>query len=353
LFIYEPVWNKTPGDVVLEASATGVNKQTLVGNPFMAHLDFDAFYAMNSADIMNYYRVMDETGNFITYTVGGPSTGTPVLGRYIAPMQSFLVTAKGSFNRLYANVEMMAVDAGEKLRSTMAQDDGEDQILSIEVYRGDKINKSLLVLNPNNSNLYEDERDVIKSFVQADTSPVSVYTASSDGMLLDINRIGILEDEIIQLGIRTSEKGTFRLNFGGLTTFAPGYDIWLNELKNNVLYRYNLREGSMHEFEKTDDETFMNNRFYLSFDRSATGITSAEKTVPGIESTVTANKLRVFTTDGSSLRNVNLYDLQGRLIACLKNIGLPNVEMPIQGNRIYIIQATSESSTRSMKVYGR
>lgn len=353
MFIYEPVWSRSTGDIILDASATGVNKQTLVGNPFMSHLDFDKFYAMNSTTIMNYYRVMDENGNFITYTVGGTGTGTPPLSRYIAPMQSFLVTAKTGFSQLYANVEMMTVSAGEKLRSTSAEDE-EEQILTIEIYRGSKVNKSLLILSPGSSNLYDGEEDVIKAFVRADTSPISVYTFSSDGILTDINRVGTLEKQMIPLGIRTSKKGSFRLNFGGLTAFAPDYDIYLNEISNgSILNRYNLREGSMHEFDKIDDEIFMNDRFYLSFEKNATAVSLPEKEMPKIEWAVTGNRLRIFTTDGSCLEEVSLYDLQGRLIDNSKNIRSSSTELPVASNRIYIIRATSETTSRSMKVYGK
>ncbi|MCL1943161.1 MAG: VCBS repeat-containing protein [Candidatus Azobacteroides sp.] len=350
LFIYEPVLNRNTGDVRLDVSASGTDKQALVGNPFMAHLDFDAFYAMNSSKIMNYYRVTDENGNIVSYTAGGTSTGA--VNRYIAPMQSFLVTAKGNFSELYANVEMTASDPGERLRSSGEKE--ERQILSVEVYRNGKSNKSLLILSPSSSNLYEEDRDVVKAFTGSDTTPVSVYTVSSDGMFLDVNYSENPEDLIVPLGIRTSEKGTFRLNFGGLTSFASGYDIFLNETSNgNIVNRYNLRNGSIHEFEKTDGETFVTDRFYLSFVKEGTDIRNAEAKDPGIESAVAGGILRVFTTDGSPLYEVTLYDLQGRMITSRKGINAPEVRIPLLGRNICIVRATGQNTSRSMKIYAR
>lgn len=351
-FIYEPVLNKSTGDITLDASATGVGKQVLVGNPFMSHLDFDTFYSMNSSEIMNYYRIMDENGNFITYTVGGTGTGTPPLSRYIAPMQSFLVTSKTGFSQLYANVEMVTTRPGDKLRST--SDEDEYQILGIEISRGNKVNKSLLVMNSLSSNLYESDKDVMKAFVKNDTEPISVYTFSSDGMLLDINQINDPENLLVPIGIRTSVPGNFRLNFAGLSHFLPEYDIYLNEISGgNIINRFNLREGSMYEFDKNDSETFMNDRFYLSFTDSGTGIPSSLAASSGLAAISVNGTLRVFTTDGGMLQQVNLYDLCGRLITSKSGLNMPSIEIPLQNNQIYIVRATSNTTARSVKIYGK
>ena len=235
-FIYEDVYNSSFGDITLQVSSTQANEDIIVGNSFMSHLNFDEFYLANSSFIHNYYRVLDKTdGNFILYTVGGPSTGTPPLNRYISPMQAFLVESKTAFPALLANAGMMTGNRpGEKLRSAQETETNTAQVLTIEVSRGIQENKTLLYYSPERTDPYGEH--INKIFLKHVNKSINVYTTEyNNNVPLDFHYLTKLDDVVIPVGIRTSEKGIYRMNFAGLSSFAPDYDIYLTDRKSTRL----------------------------------------------------------------------------------------------------------------------
>ncbi len=361
-FIYEPVINSF-GEFPLQVMAANANKLVLVGNPFMAHLDFKAFFALNGPSggnwIKNYYQVMDETGNYISYNAStGVSTGTPPLNQYIAPLQSFLVESRVSFSQLYADVYMMQNRPGEKLRSSQSTQ-AEQSILSLEltdVSTGQQ-NRALLILNPESDNGY-DETDIPKTLPILNRKgtilpiPASIFTRSTDGIALDVNQIPSLEEGLsIPVVIRSDKKGTYRLKLNLMSGFPTGQRMYLVDLFENK--EYDLHSDVWVEFEKPTSSELLESRFYLTFKKMVTGIESPVNTIPGIEAYINGNTLRVFTTDNSNLEEVDLYDLQGRQVASDKNINKSEFTAPVQSNQFYIVRARSITTSRSVKVYGK
>jgi hypothetical protein len=367
-FIYEPVIDAF-GEFPLQVSAANPNKMVLVGNPFMSHLDFDAFHTVNGSSglnrIKNYYQVLDETGNYISYNATtGVSTGTPPLSRYIAPLQSFLVESRVAFSQLFADVYMMQSVPGDKLRSTRSA--GQAQInpmLSIELTDAStgQRNKTILILNPDSENGY-DETDVpkilpalMKNGVKQPI-PASVFTRSSDGVALDVNQIPFMSDDLlIPVGIRSDKSGMYRMKITLMSGFPSDYDMYLIDLGGNGMLssEYALRSDLSVMFDKPTSDELSDNRFYLSFKKTATDIETPKTEIPGIEAYVTNNVLRVYTTDGSNLEEVSLYDLQGRRIATDGTVRGTEYRADVQGNQVYVVRARSGSTSRSIKVYGK
>ena len=349
-FIYEEVYDPSFGDVLLQVPSTLANDDVIVGNPFMSHLDFDEFYGMNSIFIKNYYRVLDEVdGNFILYTIGGLSTGTPPLTQYIAPMQAFLVNTRMAFPALLANVDMMTGNRpGDKLRSAKESSTGE--LLSIEVFRGAQANKTLVYYSPDGTDPYGEH--INKMFLKNVNKAINVYTTEyANNIPLDFHYLQNLDGVVIPIGIRTSEKGSYRMNFAGLSSFAPGYDIYLTDMEGMTPTSYNIRSGSVFEFEKTSDETFENRRFLLSFQRGTTGIITPEQTMPTIHVYGKDGSVHISTMGTDLLEKVQVYDLQGRQIASKDKIQSPNVEMQVKSGEIYLVRAVSSTHAYTARVY--
>lgn len=352
-FVYENDSKLPPsnGKVPLASSSSTSNEQVIVGNPFMTHLDFNQFYSANSAYIKNYYQVLDKTdGVFVTYTRTGENTGTgtglPALTRYIAPMQSVLMESRTAFpsQTLFADVKSVLNVAGAKLRIS-EEDEPKAQTLAIEVSRGTQMNKSLLMYSPD----YDETNESIgKTFLKQFTEAITVYTRNpKTGKYLDIQKIDNLENTIIPLGIRTSKSGAFRLNFSGLSSFAPEYGIYLNDLETQK--SYNLRQGSIHVFEKTNAETF-NNRFTLSFIKYTTRINTPNQPNNTIEVYCRNGVLEVSTTNNESLQSVEIYDLQGRLVSTAKHLQSKTYNKTLPKNALYIVKVQSDSQIRNVKV---
>lgn len=356
-FTYEPggynyVTDYGVGDVNLTSVlASAANEQVLLGNPFMSHLDFNTFYnyGTNSGKIKNYYKVLDQTdGNFILYTVGGASTGTPPLTRYIAPMQSVLVESAGAFSGLLVNGEMMNKRVpGEKLRSTGSFNPV--QQLTVEMLRGDKVNKSLLIYSPDGYDAYG--ASIAKTFLKYNNAGINVYTReSATGAPLDLNYLtGDLDGASIPLGIRTSVKGTYYLNFSGMSGFAEGYDVYLKDLQTGE--SHNLRSGTVYGFDKTTEELF-DDRFLLVFEKSGTDIKTPEKdNVSNIRIHTYGNKVIASVSGEDFIRKVEVYDMQGRRIASRDNLKSASAEISVPSGSIYVVRVTGNTTFRTEKVY--
>ncbi len=349
-FVYESVIQPN-GDIALKTIQPAAGSYTLVGNPFMSHLNFEQFYTANSSLIEDFYEVLDKNNNWVTYTIGGINTG---IDEYIAPMQSVMVKSKvNSGFQLIANPLMTLNRPGEKLRSESSEEEPRPEILSVEVYQGGVANKCLLIYTPDGHlNLNVPKFYVVQN-VAAEEVPVTVYTRNQIGSSMDIQTVGSLEGFEIPVGIRTNIAGEFRLNFGGIMDFAPEYDIYLNDMETQT--SYNLREGSMYTFTKkvTSPTALYDTRFTLTLAKMPTGILDVAQPISNI--TVFANNgvLQVVATNGSTLQDVALYDLQGRMITGLKDVNTSTVQIPVKTGQIYIVRAVSNTTTGNFKVYSK
>lgn len=347
-FIYEP--DLMSGSISLAASATLSGEAVIVGNPFMAQLDFDSFHAMNSSLIADYYQVLDGNGVFVSYQKGV----TPVMGepdRYIAPMQSVLVTSVSPFDHLYVRPEMSATSPGNRLRSAIDKDASEE-LLSIRLEKDGQFNRSHLVHYP--SGLSDASlRNVPQAFLESVTSPVAVYFVLAGEALFDICHVNDLSQPIT-LGLRTTSTGQLELRFEGLRAFAAEYDIYLTDLYGDTPRQIDLRVFPYYRFEKEKEDLFVNDRFYLSFvKRTPSLVEDVKEDNEGIAMFNTDEGIRVVSVDGSSLKDIRIYDLQGRLLytlSCQETYDQA-VMLPLGG--IYLVRADNGNRVRTMKFYRR
>ncbi|GBU06926.1 hypothetical protein AwDysgo_02570 [Bacteroidales bacterium] len=347
-FIYE---GYNLDNIPVNVTTASAGQYVMVGNPFMSHIDFHAFYAENSSLIENNFKVLDGAGSMLSYSMQTGGTGSPALSRYIAPLQSFLVQVKSSsINELKMAVSMSQVDIGSKLRSANS-DPILDDLLTIDFSIGSSQSTSFLAINSNSLHIY-DQLDVIGLFMK-DLNGAAVYTVSADGKKLDINQIPEVSHDLnIGLGLRTDSVGDFRLSFGGLSNFAPGYDIFLNDHSTEKFY--NLRSGSVLTFSKMSSDLFLDGRFSLSFKSTngETGIVNNNHQ-SGIIGYSQDGLLEVLSTDGSLLQEVNIYDLQGRLLHSIKDVGSARYSIPIDKHKTYIVRAQNALTTSSIKLVGK
>ena len=347
-FVYEPNLNTVTGLISLNASADYSGTQVIVGNPFMAHLDFNQFRTLNSPFIEPYYQVLDQNGSFITYYItGGTTTGG--LTQYIAPMQSVFVRSRASFLELYTNARQTTTVPGSKLRSTEAEQAPQADLLSIKVSGQEVSNKALLYYHPDY--IPEEFVNVPKAFLNNVTQPVTVYTLSENESLLDIQNLDEL-DKPIFLGIRTSLMGEMEFRMEGIHRFAPDYDIYLTDLGLPEPAQVNLRVYPYYTFNKQVPDLFVNNRFYLTFVRNTTDFHPPMlNPTTGIEVISRFGQINVLSVDGSLLKDVRVYDLQGRMIGFLKDIQSHQVEIPVNEGGVYIVRATNGNVSKVVKIY--
>ncbi|MCD7972696.1 MAG: T9SS type A sorting domain-containing protein [Candidatus Azobacteroides sp.] len=352
-FIYEANRNPASGEITLEAKATAPGEMLILGNPFMSVLDFQEFYSHNAALIEPYYKVLDATdGNFISYDLQtGASTGSNLTAG-IAPMQSVLVESRGVFSSLSAFSSMTTTAPQVELKSAGRY--LPPNLLPITLSKEGQANKTILAYHA--AGMQKGQYSGIpKVFMEDATLPVSVFLVDNKGDYKDICHVDKLDDGPFYLGIRTSQKGSIRLDVGATNRFAPGYEIYLTDLAPDKPRQVNLRVYPYYEFEKQDGELFLTDRFLLSFVPVVTHNQPLRSPEPstGIEAYCRDGSLQVISVDGMPLKEVALFDLQGRLVKALPAPNAFRAEIPLQQEGMYILRAKTQQSERTIKVYVR
>jgi hypothetical protein len=366
-FIYEPTINKTAGatygDVPLYTSpVANPGEPILVGNPFMAHLKFDEFVALNFNTIKSEYEIEDEyklaydvapsgtltdgkVNDFVTYKVVNGTyitTDNEVSGEfnYIAPMQSFIVISKNNNPSLKANIQQTGMVSGpdNKLRSASSTNT-HDYLLEITAEQNQQpTSKALLLYMDNASNHYVPAEDSYKLFSENSKAHVLVYLRSSDGYALDINSIGNLE-QAVPLGIRTNQKGQIRLKFEGTDKFLDKANIFLHDTKASKVTNMSLYKE--YTFNKEEDDLYLENRFYITFNNgSPTGIKGLESASVSIQNPA-PQTLQILSNNGKPLGRIQITDSQGRALLS-DDIKSSSYTYRVKTSGMYIIRVGSD-----------
>lgn len=345
--------NTSTKEVAVNIEATNANKDILMGNPFLAHLDFDKFYAANSTLIKNYYRIIEADGTYATYYVSGtPSTGNPVLTKMISPMQAILLTPTTAFTSgsLKITPSMVASQPGIKLRSVKEEVNEDDKVV-LKAAISDKTalrNRASLVLSSDNSfsNAYNSETDVYKMLKKGSKTYPSVYFLTTEGYYMDIKAAKLHEDLEIPIGFCYSETGPLSLNIERFWTL-PDYDIYLvDKLLDKVV---NIKSESVYSFSKDNTDEFTNNRFVLRFTKQGSGIKEQTQNELSIKYSVFGNMLTIESQGSNSLQSVTIYDLQGREILDRERLTTTKISYTL-ANGAYIVKVKTNNGIETFKV---
>ncbi|MCL2650129.1 MAG: Ig-like domain-containing protein [Candidatus Azobacteroides sp.] len=354
-FIYEScAKNVSNGDITIPVTAPG--EVILVGNPFMAHLDFDKFFEANSGKIEWLYEVIkdahsDLEGDFPMYRMYKKDEGSgdvirdDSLGNLIPPMQSIILTTKSGFNgNLTFNGNMTVTSPGNNLRVSKYV----PEIVTITASMGEQTNTASLIYRQGASNSFIPGEDSYKLYTEKmddylNDKPLVLYTSSSDGFPLEVNTFGNT-DENIKLGIRTSFTGEIELDFSGVENFISDKDIFLRDLEKGAVI--NLRETPVYTFTKETADTELKDRFLLTF-----------SSVTGMDNTQQGNAIVIFAegdrlqviSNNDLLKSVQVFDLQGRLLEGTSPLSR-TFTTTINYRGVYVIKAESDNSSEVKKI---
>jgi hypothetical protein len=359
-FIYEPL----SGDsVLLNASPPGTsanNAYILVGNPFMAHLNFSKFAFRNRSEIEDEYKLafapapVGSEGKVNALSsfqrVGGSSyistvpDNLPALDSLIAPMQSFIVVSKKGSEplHLYAHISDTQTAPGIGLRSGRSGSFPQ-RMLGITAYRDSEASKAVLILSEEGSAVYVPDEDSRKLFSGGTPKMLAVYTRSQDGYALDINTSGG-GSQTIPLGLRTSLHGEIRLRIEGQESFGNDVRLLLHDTKLGQVI--DLFRQDEYVFYKAEDALFLDNRFYLIFDYSPS---LNEGAYSGISVRSVRQGIHILSNGGSPLENVRIFDVRGK---CLVNEDLEVSGFCYEAGApgVYIVKVHARQGSETKKV---
>lgn len=316
------------------------NNYYLVGNPYMATLSMYKFLKANPSLQSSFY--VYENGVLKLYDKLDMSTTTYESKNdvKISPMQSFFVRLKDGQSASQLNfTSAMTVDrevfGGVKTASDEGQ--GEDNIAltltaaSASGYRS----RSRIVLDASASEDYDDAEDAQLLYdAQLKEVPV-VYTVAGDeavalNSLPNINwmPLGVVGASSVELKI----EGVNRLS--------------------SPLYLYDAATRKYQEIKDGEEVKVQANehgRYFLTQTRSTTGIENAEIGESDVKIYSPARGLIVVSKVGGPLLNkVEVYTLDGRLVATRKAEGAASVSIPVistaSSQEVYIIKVSMQDT---------
>lgn len=325
-------------EVALSESANG--EYLLVGNPFMAQLDVQAFLQANSSVLEQKYWTVDDGVMDVAATTGEETTwvSTTGTGSYlVAPLRSFFVkkaegvtgdvtvTFTQDMQRLSATEEAGTATVGV-LRLVASTDDGRRSAAAV-AFRGDA------------SNGYASKEDA-ELFLDSNLGDVpTVYTVGGT-QALSINTTP--EGGCIPLGVYGTADESVALRFEGVEA-CPGAELYdTKEQTRTAIY-----DGM--EVEVTTNDA---GRYYI-----LTGDGTDDSLADGREGVsvycVKSGEI-VVASVVTSLKAVKVYAADGVLVAEERPDGAKVCRVAVNPDKIYIVHVQDvEGRTVTAKLHVR
>lgn len=337
-------------DVTLAANthqgAGDGNYYYLTYNPYMATLDMKRFFAnaRNKAalgeDNVSYWVVNDNEANgFNTITLNGETDGR------IAPMQAFFIKSKNAQPTIHFDTNM-TVDKDVTKGVDIAGEEQNSRI-RLQVGKG-TASSSYLILNADASQEFDGREDTELLGDDLLSDVPAVYTvASSQAVMVN----SLPEIYYVPLGVVAKKSELMSLNVQGAGRLS------------SPLYLYDAATRKYQEIKDGEEVKVQANehgRYFLTQTRSTTGIENAEMGESDVKIYSPGRGLIVVSKVSAPLLNkVEVYTLDGRLVASRKAEGAASVSIPVVSTaspqEVYIIKVsmldTQATITRKLSLH--
>ncbi len=287
-------------DVTAELVASQDGKYMIVGNPYMAPLDLQAFFTENSGLL---------TGAYWTETEKGPGVGgtdgnnwlTPDASSVIPPYGAFFVERKADATgdntiKFTADMQKFVSDAGSGTETTA---------FTITADNETGRSGAVLAYTDNAVNRYEATEDVqlMRNLLGNNANELSVYTVAGD-KAASVNRVK--DAQQIPLGVFAADDDVTTLTFTGVAALMEPslYDAEMNT-DTPLTEGYTLTvNGASH------------GRYFIrakGAGEGTTGITDVETGDGGV-SVYSVTPRQVVVSSGAELLEVSVYSVGGAML---------------------------------------
>lgn len=341
------------------------NGYNLIANPMMTHLDIGAFLSANSTIIGSViWKWNGKSSSSVIYngsdysvTSAAQPTEKGIVGYYIPPMQSFIVSTTGGDVTIDPATMFAAATSGSPtLKSTSSAD--EYQRIYVTSTKGDLTTSMMIGKNANATNGYDENYDAHKLFSpyvgeQATPYPYAkeeIYTIV-DGEQLDINQFKTSPYVVPVNMTLYGTKDTVTIKVSGADSFV-----------NDKIELVNVATGESQDLKD-------NNSYVFAYDSTTAAgalfinISPLQNVVTGVNNGATSGSISVFVKSGNTIRvvsavvtdpivTVSLYDLSGRLVSQNTNINATVFDKQMNdGQRPYVVKVQTLNSDKVQKVF--
>lgn len=313
----------------LTPSADG--KYLMVGNPFMAPLDVQAFVSANSDVLAQKYWInSDLTTTAVTYDGTGWSEGTSL----IAPYSVFYVEAKTPST---AGVEVKFTDGMQKFETTSTDEGSQATSLKITAEGAEGSSSAAVRYAASASNGFgmEDAQMISGLTGNADNAP-KVYTVAGN-TAVSVNQLK--DAQRIPLGVTAADGSVVTLTFSGVAA-----------VKDAAIYDAELQsETPLYEgYQLTVNGPSYGRYFLIGHGSGTTGITET-----GVDGNVSVSSIvprQVVVTSDTALRSVSVWSAGGALLKKVSPNG--NFTCTLNGvdSGMVVVRTETESGSQVTKI---
>lgn len=330
---YAPKENVT---VTLTPSADG--KYLMVGNPFMAPLDVQAFVESNSDVLAQKYWIGDMSeDNAVAFTENGWSAQTSL----IAPYSVFYVEALGhetEAETIYdANVTVKFTADMQKFETTSTGEGSQAASLKITAEDAEGSSSAAVRYTASASNGFgmEDAQMISGLTGNADNAP-KVYTVAGN-TAVSVNQLK--DAQRIPLGVTAADGSVVTLTFSGVAA-----------VKDAAIYDAELQsETPLYEgYQLTVNGPSYGRYFLIGHGSGTTGITET-----GADGNVSVSSIvprQVVVTSDTALRSVSVWSAGGALLKKVTPNG--NFTCTLNGvdSGMVVVRTETESGSQVTKI---
>jgi hypothetical protein len=331
------------GDLTIALSNAG-NGFTAVGNPYPSPISIDTFLDDNSSLIDGNLYFWRKTNNmsgsaYVTFS-GGVFSDGPHTNDNIQPGQGFIVKSTSAGNLQFNNLQRQ-LNSGVFYRNNEV---GNDSRIWLHLKNNNAIvGKMAIGYNDQATN----EIDLLLDGEYINDSSLALNSIVGDTELAVQQRANFVATDFVPLSFKTNNAGSYEI---AINTFDG---LFLNEeqqifIKDNLLsIEHNLKNGS---YSFVSDAGTFSNRFEIIYQSTL----SVEN--PMLENSVviySKDKTIQISSGVTTLTNVKVFDLRGRLLAEQNDVNASTVAIPLTQveNQVLIVQITStDGQTTSKKV---
>ncbi len=313
----------------LTPSADG--KYLMVGNPFMAPLDVQAFVAANSDVLAQKYWIGDMSeDNAVAFTENGRSAPTSL----IAPYSVFYVEAKTPSTE---GVEVKFTAAMQKFETTSTGEGSQTVSLKITAEDAEGSSSAAVRYAASASNGFgmEDAQMISGLTGNADNAP-KVYTVAGN-TAVSVNQLK--DAQRIPLGVTAADGSVVTLTFSGVAA-----------VKDAAIYDAELQsETPLYEgYQLTVNGPSYGRYFLIGHGSGTTGITET-----GAEGNVSVSSIvprQVVVTSDTALRSVSVWSAGGALLKKVSPNG--NFTCTLNGvdSGMVVVRTETESGSQVTKI---
>lgn len=322
--------------VKLTPSADG--KYLMVGNPFMASLDVQAFVAANSDVLAQKYWISDMSeDNAVAFTENGWSAQTSL----IAPYSVFYVEALGhetEAETIYdANVTVKFTADMQKFETTSTGEGTQPVSLKITAEDAEGLSSAAVRYAASASNGFgmEDAQMISGLTGNADNAP-KVYTVAGN-TAVSVNQLK--DAQRIPLGVTAADGSVVTLTFSGVAA-----------VKDAAIYDAELQsETPLYEgYQLTVNGPSYGRYFLIGHGSGTTGITET-----GADGNVSVSSIvprQVVVTSDTALRSVSVWSAGGALLKKVSPDGSFTCTLNGVDSGMVIVRTETENGSQVTKI---